>query len=1639
MNKRIICKPAFTLVIVLAFCNGLISQNSKNQSADYASLIEQAPSAFEENKGQFTNEKGEYQDWLYYRFRAGNADLYLTQKGVSYIFYKHEHKHASVSGQANPHQNDVLEMARVDVELLNARIDKRFVIEENPIITKINYFNASNPRGIKDVNQYRKITFKDVYPGIDWVWYLSDKSKTNPVKYDFVVHPGANPSLIKLKYHWADVELKNKNSLLVKTPLSQLQEGKAVSFNAGKPIATSYNLHNKVISFNIEDYDKNETLVIDPPLNLIWGSYFGGNAWEKLTDVSNTIDINGNVFVTSNTWSSNSFPTQNPGGGAYFQVAYAGPAAGIQGKGGDACIFKFSNIGALIWCTYYGGSDNDNGCSITTDATGNVYVVGSTLSSNFPLQNLGGAYNQAVYQGGSNASGEGGDAFILKFSNNGNLLWSTFYGGSLNDVARGVMTDAGGNVYVTGWTESANFPLNNPGGGAYYQPTSGGNKDAFIVKFSNTGQQLWSTYYGGNGSDIGHYLHVSGSHVFICGESSSTNFPTQNPGGGAYFQSANAGGIDAFILKTTTAGVNVWSTLYGGSATDIARGITVSNAGAVFIGGQTSSTNLPTLNPGGGAFFQGTKAGAAGTFDAFFARFSFTGTHMWGTYFGGSSNDDGCAVVTDNCGNMYATGNTFSTDLPTQNPGAGAFFVGTKLASDDVYFCAFNTSNGLIWSTYNGTTGFDEKGTSLKVDNNGNLFIVGYWCFYSNSNAYMSFPGAYDKQNTGADDFFIAKLNIADCAASSYSVFICYGSSTVISIPNIDNLSNPSYSIQPGGQVQGSPNFTVSPSVNTTYTLYITGTNINNAVVTNSIQVFALVLPAPIAQPLVHNGTCANPSNSVVIGVTFTPAVSQNYTVNWSPFPQNFSTINTATASGLTPGPNSATITAQSGCTTVVNFTVAPIPLPADFIVINPSNNWTITCNNPSVLLTTSVTNGVILSYTWFPLCSNTLTGSSYNFTTACTGQVIGTSSTGCVMSQTYTIYEDITSPTIAITPTLQNITCNTAPACFTLTSNMHPNVTTNWYQVVGTSTMYVGVPQGTLNIFCPTSPGIYWGEAVNNITGCKSTKSVQVTASVGVPQMTITSSTNFTIGCSTTSITSLQVTSVQTSPVPNTPVNYAFVPPPGTATPVFTNNPNYNNLVVPGTYVVYVQDLTNNCITHQSVTIIQNTIPPPIEIIQPLSRLTCKDPCMVLTGISSNQNTTLSWTVPAIPSNSINPTPNYTVCIDPTKSNANNSITVVGTYTFGAVDNNNLCRSSKTVTIIQDIRVPAFNISALTNSVINCKNEDVVIVPISTATWIPPQLVPTYVWYTPNGGITPGSQFNTTACGAHTAIATSVVNGCTASATYTVACDFAPPALVATEPFILDCNPNPTVVITPSITGNTSGYSYQWTVPPGAITSALTNSWLTTNMPGDYHVEVLNNNNGCEAHIGIAVIEGNIKASFIPNPSKGYAPLAVTFSNTSTTSTGATSIISTWGYGNGTVTQTLMNTQLTNALYEAPGTYSVILKVKKGTCEDTAMRIIVVEMPSKLEIPNVFTPNGDKANDVFRLIGSSLKEIHIIIYDRWGNRVYEVTSNTGNFAWDGTNLQGKECPDGTYFYILKATGMDDKEFEHKGNVSLFR
>ena len=297
--------------------------------------------------------------------------------------------------------------------------------------------------------------------------------------------------------------------------------------------------------------------------------------------------------------------------------------------------------------------------------------------------------------------------------------------------------------------------------------------------------------------------------------------------------------------------------------------------------------------------------------------------------------------------------------------------------------------------------------------------------------------------------------------------------------------------------------------------------------------------------------------------------------------------------------------------------------------------------------------------------------------------------------------------------------------------------------------------------------------------------------------------------------------------------------------------------------------------------------------------------------------------------------------------------------------------------------------------------------------------------------------------------------NGCLKTGTINVLDRTQPPVItnpVATAS--LDCGSN-SATLTLALTGTTTGgvrylvseyplgTSFTPTVAPisniNPLLSGTSASIILVSKVGTYEYVVSNTLTGCQAAGTVNVVPGDLTANFDADAYTGYAPLTVNFTNISGSSLNSLSVTSVWSFGNGTSSVTTLVTDQTHVTYNAPGTYTVMLLASKGSCLDTVWKTIKVEIPSKLEVPNVFTPNGDGSNDVFFLKTANLSDITASIFDRWGNKVYETTSQSGNIAWDGKNPQGKECPSGVYFYTIKASGKDGTSYNTKGNVTLFK
>jgi hypothetical protein len=619
----------------------------------------QIPLSFEVNRGQTAAEV----DF----FSQGNGySLFLTATETVLSLQKPEP--AAGDGTATP-----------DAAVLRSRFvganPQPQVVGVDQLASTSNYFIGNDPSQWQTaIANYGRVEYQDLYPGVDLVFYGNQRQ----LEYDYVVAPGADPGVIKLAIDGAEsMALDGQGDLVLHTSGGDvLEQAPEVYQNSGgvcQPISGQFVLEgDDHVGFALGAYDRSQPLVIDPVLS--YSTYLGGSGTDEGQAIA--VDAAGDAYVTGYTSSTN-FPTA---AGA-FQTSYGGGAA-------DAFVAKLNPTGtALVYSTYLGGTGNDYGQGIAVDAAGDAYVTGLTASANFPttpgayqrsfgggsgydafvtqLNPTGTALVYSTYLGGSNHDyGDGiavdaagnayvtggtssanfpttagalrtsygavyGNAFVTKLNPTGTaLVYSTYLGGTSNDYGNGIAVDASGDAYVTGHTDSTDFPI-TPGA---YQTAFG---NAFMAKLNPTGTALvYSTYLGGSGDDQGHGIAVDADgNAYVTGDGAFV--AKLNPTGtdlvySTYLGGSGAGrgiavdadgnayvtGDGAFVAKLNPAGtVLVYSTVLGGSGAGY--GIAVDAAGNAYVTGYTGSANFPTT-PGA---FQTTYGG--GSYDAFVAKIAF--------------------------------------------------------------------------------------------------------------------------------------------------------------------------------------------------------------------------------------------------------------------------------------------------------------------------------------------------------------------------------------------------------------------------------------------------------------------------------------------------------------------------------------------------------------------------------------------------------------------------------------------------------------------------------------------------------------------------------------------------------------------------------------------------------------------------------------------------------------------------------------------------------------------------------------------------------------------------------------------------------------------------------------------------------
>jgi len=400
-------------------------------------------------------------------------------------------------------------------------------------------------------------------------------------------------------------------------------------------------------------------------------------------------------------------------------------------KSGTIVVFlaKFNNSGKLLWATYYGGSSRNYGSGICTDAKSNVFITGWTNSSN----NIA---TSNADQSSLAGNGTTYDAFLAKFNDSGALTWATYYGGSENDYGGGVSADTSGNIYITGYTNSTDIKVTKKA----FQEYSGGSYDAFLAKFSSFGKMIWGTYFGGKDDDFSVGVATDNyGNVTITGGAWSSNLATSGA-----FQTNIAGQNDVFLAQFNSSGVLNWATYYGGNNNDDVYGMCVDISGNIYITGQTNSDwGLASSGSHQSSF-------AGGNGDAFLAKFNEFGNLTWATYFGSNNFDYGSGVAVDIKGNIYITGNTSSISGIATSGAYQTLFGGGQY---DAFLAMFRNSGILSWATYYGGYGWDDA-MNVITDPSGNVFFTGSTDSYNG----ISTLGAFQTSSSHNEDAFLIKF-----------------------------------------------------------------------------------------------------------------------------------------------------------------------------------------------------------------------------------------------------------------------------------------------------------------------------------------------------------------------------------------------------------------------------------------------------------------------------------------------------------------------------------------------------------------------------------------------------------------------------------------------------------------------------------------------------------------------------------------------------------------------------------------------------------------------------------------------------------------------------------------------------------------
>ena len=729
---------------------------------------------------EFIENKGQWNESIKFKGVINNGAFFLTKKGFRVLQNNPEdvaavshHSSIGLSGKIfarsalpGKNQNALTVHSHVyDVEFVNAATP--VLVPDKPLSTYNNYFIGNDPSRWKaNCRIYQAITYQNIYPGIDIRYYTNE----GRVKYDIIVHPGADLSRLAIKYDGVDgLQVKNEQ-LVIKTSVSETRELAPYAYQVmegvKKEVGCRFKVSGKTVQFAIDNYSKSAVLIIDP--TLIFSTFTGSTAdnWGYTA----TYGPDGSFYAGGIVFDEGAFPT-SPGA---FSTTFNGGITGDEGlKPYDIGIMKFSPNGAnRVYATYLGGNGNEQPHSLVVDAQGELVISGRTNSQNYPTtagDNPSPGYNIVLTKLNASGSaligsriigGTGADGVNIKpkypASPAGSIRRN--YG---DDARSEVILDNAGNVLLASNTQSSDFPV-TPGA---FQKTFGGKQDAVIIKTSpDLSKILFSTFLGGRGNDAAFVLAINpaDNNIYVGGNTDTADLPGDKTN--VLYPVFQGGATDGFVSIINNTGSSLLKTTFIGTAdNDMLYGIQFDKFSFPYIMGTTTSDTWPVIN----APFSQSKG------KQFIAKLKqdLSG-YEYSTVFGSGSKEPNIspvAFLVDRCENVYVSG-WGGGDVSKNYPNAGtagltvtADAIQSSTDNTDFYFFVLerNATRQLYGSFFGQNGGFGEHvdGGTSRFDKNG----VIYQAICANCGHNVSFPttpGVWSPSN-GSTMCNLAAIKIA--------------------------------------------------------------------------------------------------------------------------------------------------------------------------------------------------------------------------------------------------------------------------------------------------------------------------------------------------------------------------------------------------------------------------------------------------------------------------------------------------------------------------------------------------------------------------------------------------------------------------------------------------------------------------------------------------------------------------------------------------------------------------------------------------------------------------------------------------------------------------------------------------------------